>query len=386
MTPIERASLGFKTHFGAEPQYFFQAPGRVNLIAEHTDYNDGFVLPTAIDAATVVAASPREDGLIRVIAADLDEQESVFELGVQIPSDKHVLWSNYVRGVAQIMCARGYQIRGADLVIAGNVPQGVGLSSSASLEMAVGTALAHMSGLSISPTDLALIGQEAENEYVGCKCGIMDQLISAAGEEGHALLIDCRSLTTHAVSMPDNAAVVIIDSGVERQLVGSEYNERRSQCEEASRLLGVSALRDATLEDVEANQDVWDSVIYRRARHVVTENQRTQEAASALLEGNLARLSTLMADSHASLRDDFEVTVPAIDTLVEIVGDVIGERGGVRMTGGGFGGCVVALVPSELVSAVEEAVNTSYTKKTGNRSQIFVCLPSAGAGLVSYKA
>ncbi len=383
MNPIERASAVFKRRFGKEASFLFQAPGRVNLIGEHTDYNDGFVLPTAIDVATVIAASPRTDSTIKVIAADLQEDESSFQISDAIPQETKALWSNYVRGVVQVMCTRGHNLNGADLVIAGNVPRGVGLSSSASLEVAVGTALSHMSDLSLSPTELALIGQAAENDYVGCKCGIMDQLISSAGAEGHALLIDCRSLETSAVSVPQGVSVVIIDSGVERQLVGSEYNERREQCEEASRLLGMNALRDATLQDVEAQRHAWDPIIFRRARHVVSENKRTEDAAVALRAGDLEQMGRLMAASHASLRDDFEVTVPAIDALVEMVGGVVGDRGGVRMTGGGFGGCVVALIPSELVPRVEETVKASYTEATGNRAQIFVCQPSAGAGLVN---
>ncbi len=275
---------------------------------------------------------------------------------------------------------RNSHFGGADLVISGNVPQGAGLSSSASLEVAVGTVFQQLYHLPLDGAQIALNGQEAENQFVGCNCGIMDQLISALGKKDHALLIDCRSLGTKAVSMPKGVAVVIINSNFKRTLVGSEYNTRREQCETGARFFQQPALRDVTLEQFNAVAHELDPVVAKRVRHVLTENARTVEAASALEKGDLKRMGELMAESHASMRDDFEITVPQIDTLVEIVKAAIGDKGGVRMTGGGFGGCVVALIPEDLVDTVQQAVANEYEAKTGIKETFDVCKPSQGAG------
>src|SRR5476649_2968188 len=371
----------FEQKFGYPATITIKAPGRVNLIGEHTDYNDGFVLPCAIDYETVIACAQRNDRQIRIIAADYDNQEDLFSLDDPILSSKTHPWANYVRGVVKHLMLRNKDFSGADMVISGNVPQGAGLSSSASLEVAVGKAIQALYHLSLDNVALALNGQEAENQFVGCNCGIMDQLISALGKENHALLIDCRTLETRAVSMPKNAAVVIINSNVKRGLVDSEYNARREQCEVAARFFGVKALRDVDPALFFSIEDELDPVVSRRARHVITENDRTLAAADALAAGDLKKMGELMAESHASMRDDFEITVPPVDTLVEIVKAVIGDKGGVRMTGGGFGGCIVALIPVDLVDSVRETVAREYPAQTDLKETCYVCTASQGAGI-----
>lgn len=380
--PLQKHSQAvFSKYFGYAPTLTIQAPGRVNLIGEHTDYNDGFVLPCAIDYQTVISAATRNDRQIRVLATNYQDQQDLFSLDNPIVSHASLYWANYVRGVVKHLQLRNADFGGADLVISGNVPQGAGLSSSASLEVAVGQALQALYQLPLDGVALALNGQEAENQFVGCHCGIMDQLISALGKQDHALLIDCRSLETRAVPMPENTAVVIINSNVKRGLVDSEYNTRRKQCEEAARWFNVKALRDVSPALFFSIQHKIDPNIAKRTRHVITENARTLAAATALATGNLKLVGKLMAESHASMRDDFEITLPAIDTLVEIVKNVIGDRGGVRMTGGGFGGCIVALMPLDLVAPVQAAVAREYPLQTdGLQETFYLCKASQGAG------
>jgi len=370
----------FSTVFGYAPTHTLQAPGRVNLIGEHTDYNDGFVLPCAIDYQTVIACAKRSDRQVRVIAADYDNQQDIFSLDEAIVSHPDQMWSNYVRGVVKHLLKRAPDFAGADMVISGNVPQGAGLSSSASLEVAVGTVFQHLYELPLDGAAIAVNGQEAENQFVGCNCGIMDQLISALGEKDHAMLLDCRTLGTRPVPMPSDIAVVIINSNFRRSLVGSEYNTRRQQCEAGAQFFGETSLRDVELSQFTAQQDQLDPLVAKRVRHVLTENARTLEAADVLARGDLARMGVLMAESHASMRDDFEITVPPIDQLVEIVKATLGDRGGVRMTGGGFGGCIVALMPFDLVDEVEAAVAEQYEAKSGIKETFYVCKASAGAG------
>lgn len=372
----------FRQQFTRDADITIKAPGRVNLIGEHTDYNDGFVLPCAIDYETVISCGKRDDRQIRVIAADYDNQQDIFSLDAPIVSHPEYRWADYVRGVVKHLQLRDANFGGADLVISGNVPQGAGLSSSASLEVAVGQALQSLYQLPLSGVELALNGQEAENQFVGCNCGIMDQLISALGKQDHALLIDCRTLETRAVPMPAKVAVVIINSNVKRGLVDSEYNTRRQQCETAARFFGVKALRDVDPTLFFSIQDELDPVVAKRARHVITENERTLAAADALACGDLKLMGQLMQESHISMRDDFEITVPPIDSLVDIVKSVIGEQGGVRMTGGGFGGCIVALMPTSLVEQVRATVAREYPAHSGGRTETFyVCQASQGAGL-----
>lgn len=380
--PKKNVLASFADVFGAQPEFLVQAPGRVNLIGEHTDYNDGFVLPCAIDYQTVVAASKRSDSRVRVVSSDYQNAVDEFDLNQSIEFVKDKMWANYIRGVVKCLLDKGYALGGMDLAVSGNVPQGAGLSSSAALEVVIGQTFKELYALDISQSDIALNGQKAENEFVGCNCGIMDQLISAKGVENHALLIDCRSLETQTVPMPENIAVVIINSNKKRGLVDSEYNTRRAQCEEAASIFGVKALRDVSLEEFEARQDELSAVVAKRARHVITENARTVEAAQALTNGDMLRLGQLMAQSHTSMREDFEITVQEVDTLVEIVKGVIGDRGGVRMTGGGFGGCIVSLMPPELVDAVTTAVSQQYQAATGLKETVYVCHAKNGAGLV----
>ena len=381
MDPLLFAREAFVSAFGTAPSLAVQAPGRVNLIGEHTDYNDGFVLPCAINYRTVICGSPRDDGRVRVVAADYGDECDEFSVTAAITPHPDRLWANYVRGVVKFLQEAGHDVHGADLAISGNVPQGAGLSSSASLEVATGQFFTSLGGGAIDPTELALIGQRAENRFVGCNCGIMDQLISARGEAGHALLIDCRSLTTRSVAMPDGVAVVIVNSNVQRGLVGSEYNTRRRQCEAAARFFGVKALRDVDLATYQARAAGLDPVVARRARHIITDSQRAVDLAAALPAGDMRRIGQLMAESHASMRDDFEITCPPVDALVEIIKAVIGDTGGVRMTGGGFGGCVVALVPNKLVDTLQTTLSEHYPATTGLHSSIYVCQPSAGSGV-----
>ncbi|WP_312063602.1 galactokinase [Pantoea septica] len=370
----------FNETFGYAPTHTIQAPGRVNLIGEHTDYNDGFVLPCAIDYQTVIACAKRDDRQVRVVAVDYDNQQDSFSLDAPILSVKEPMWANYVRGVVKHLQQRDASFGGVDMVIAGDVPQGAGLSSSASLEVAVGTVFQQLYHLKLDGAAIAVNGQEAENQFVGCNCGIMDQLISALGKKDHAMLLDCRTLGTRPVSMPKDIAVVIINSNFRRNLVGSEYNTRREQCETGARFFAQPALRDVDIDQFKAVEHELDPQVAKRVRHVLTENARTLEAADALSKGDLKRMGELMAESHASMRDDFEITVPPIDALVEIVKAEIGDRGGVRMTGGGFGGCVVALMPFDLVDRVKAAVAEQYEAKTGIKETFYVCTASEGAG------
>jgi galactokinase len=377
--PQSRARDAYRHHYGIEPEMLFRAPGRVNIIGEHTDYNDGFVLPCAIDRETVVAIGLSGDLSITAVASDFGDHRDSFALDGPI-APVQADWANYVRGVAQQMIADGIALKGARMAIAGNVPLGSGLSSSAALEVAVGNALAGIAGQSIDPVQMAKIAQRAENDFVGCACGIMDQLISACGKAGHALLIDCRSLDRTPVRLPDGVSIVIAHSGVRHAHAGGEYNDRRLQCEAAARHYNVSALRDLTFEQLEAGKAGLDDVSYRRARHVVTENGRTEAAAAALKRGNLERLGELMEQSHRSMRGDFEITVPAIDELAAIMATCLAGEGGARMTGGGFGGCVVAVAPHARVAAVVKAVADQYRTAEGLPAEVFVCQPSAGAG------
>ncbi|MEH0688479.1 galactokinase [Vibrio cholerae] len=380
---IQNVKSSFEKVLGYAPSHIIQAPGRVNLIGEHTDYNDGFVLPCAINYQTVVAAAKRDDNLVRVVSVDYGNAVDEFDITQAITFEQNKMWANYIRGVVKCLLARGYTFNGADISVSGNVPQGAGLSSSAALEVVIGQTFKELYKLDISQAEIALNGQQAENEFVGCNCGIMDQMISAEGRENHAMLLDCRTLETQSVSMPAEMSVVIINSNKKRGLVDSEYNTRREQCEEAARIFGVPALRDVTIEEFNAKASELDAVVAKRARHVITENDRTLEAAQALRNNDIKRMGELMAKSHASMRDDFEITVKEIDVLVEMVKKVIGDQGGVRMTGGGFGGCIVALVPPALVGDVRAVVEAQYEEQTGLKASIYVCQAKQGAGLVT---
>ncbi len=381
---VSKVASNFERIVGVPAKFIVQAPGRVNLIGEHTDYNDGFVLPCAINFQVVACANRRDDDVVRVVSLDYNGEIDEFLLSQNIVPTTQV-WSNYVRGVVKHLKLQDYEFSGADIVISGNVPQGAGLSSSAALEVVIGQAFKAMYSLDISQQDIALNGQAAENQFVGCQCGIMDQLISAQAEDGCALLIDCRSLLSTTVPLLQGMAIVIVNSNKNRGLVDSEYNTRRQQCESAAKFFQVKALRDVSSEDFSAKSSTLEPVIARRAKHIITENERTLAAAKALAENDITSLQSLMAESHVSMRDDFEITVPEIDALVDIIKAEIGERGGVRMTGGGFGGCVVALIPDDLVEQVSRAVKSKYSIKTGLEPSIFICSAASGASEVSHE-
>lgn len=384
MTPIEKSQYIFTQKFDTEPTLTVYAPGRVNIIGEHTDYNEGFVMPCAINFGTAVSGKKRDDHIWYVYAADLDETDE-FSLVKKIEKSPHK-WANYVRGVVKFVQERCPHFKqGADLVISGNVPLSSGLSSSASLEVAVGKFCQQLGDLAISHIDIALNGQKAENQFVGANCGNMDQLISALGQKDHLLMIDCRSLETTPTPIPDDIAVIIVNSNVPHDLVTGEYNTRRQQCEKAAAFFGVKALRDVSVsqfKEKEAELTALDPIVAKRARHVVTENQRVLDAVDALTRNDLIRLSELMEQSHDSMRDDFEITVPQIDYLVELVQLAIGKQGGTRMTGGGFGGCIVALAPQDKVDAVRKIIADNYEKTTGLKETFYVCQASPGVRVI----
>lgn len=384
MLPQKLSKKLFTEKYQKAPTLNVYAPGRVNIIGEHTDYNDGFVMPCAINYGTSISGAPRQDHLFKVFAADLQESDE-FRLDQPIEPKANAKWTGYVRGVVKFIqehCPEFSQ--GADLVISGNVPLSSGLSSSASLEVAVGKFCQQLGNLPLSHTDIALIGQKAENKFVGANCGNMDQLISALGQADHLLMIDCRSLETQARPVPDNIAVIIVNSHVKHDLVTGEYNTRRQQCEAAAKFFGVKALRDvsvAQFHEKEAELTALDPEMAKRARHVITENQRVLDAVQALNKGDISRLGQLMNASHISMRDDFEITTPEIDYLVELAQSVIGASGGARMTGGGFGGCIVALAPTEKVEKVRQVIEANYEKRTGLKESFYVCTASQGVHL-----
>lgn len=375
----------FAQHHGRAATVLARAPGRVNLIGEHTDYNDGFVLPLAIDRDTWVAAGPRADLQVNTVALDWQGEHDSFTLQPQPPHHPQAGWRDHVRGTLAQLQAAAPLPAGLDLVVAGDVPQGAGLSSSASLALALLRAAqavhaptsAQLAALD-APT-LALMAQRAENQFVGCQCGNMDQLASACGQAGQALLIDCRSLQLRPVPLPAGHTVLIAHSRVRRGLVDSAYNTRRQQCEQAARVLGVPALRDASMALLQQHRHQLPDDTFRRARHIITENARVLQAVAALGAGDLAEVGRLMAASHASMRDDFEITVPAVDHLAELLHRSAAGQGGARMTGGGFGGCVVALLPTERVAAAQALVARNYRSPEGEPALFYTCQASAGA-------
>lgn len=376
-----RVTEAFNGRFHNPPAFIARAPGRVNLIGEHTDYNDGFVLPMAIDRAIWIAARPRADRIVRLHSLDFAET-AVFSLD---DLQKGTGWAEYVKGVAWALQEAGYAAHGWEGVVAGDVPKGAGLSSSAALELAAARVFQALGGWEWNPAQMALLAQKAENQWVGVNCGIMDQMISAAGQAGHALLIDCRSLATEQVPLPptvDGAqtAVVILDTATRRGLVDSAYNERRRQCETAAAYFGVQALRDVSITDFLAAEDELDPLTRRRARHVVTENLRTLNAAKAMQNADAALLGQLMNESHASLRDDFEVSSQALNVMVQLAQAQAGCYGA-RMTGAGFGGCAVALVHGEKAEGFATAVAAAYQSATDLTPGIYVCRPAGGAAI-----
>jgi galactokinase len=381
MSLQHKVTQEFERRFGAPPTWVVRAPGRVNLIGEHTDYNDGFVLPMAIDRAIWIALrprSPRSDR--RVVAHSLDFHQTS-EFALDELRHEETGWIEYLKGVAWVLSEAGYTLRGWEGVIAGDVPIGAGLSSSAAVEMAAARAFAVVSDLPWEAAEMAKLGQRAEIEWIGVNCGIMDQMISAVGVTDHALLIDCRSLETQLAPLPPDTLVVVLDTGTRRGLIGSAYNERRAQCDAAARFFGVLALRDVNIERFEARAAELEDLIRRRARHVITEDDRTLGAIQAMKRGDAVELGHLMDASHASLRDDYEVSSRELNAMVDSA-----RRHdacfGARLTGAGFGGCAIALVRAEAAHTFAAAVAADYQAATNITPSIYVCAATDGAEVI----
>lgn len=381
----------FRARFGTSAA-IYRAPGRVNLIGEHTDYNDGFVLPAAIEFHCWVAAAARADKKLVIHSENLNETVEA-NLEFMSPAAKGH-WSNYPVGVAWALEGAGKRLRGANLLISGDVPLGAGLSSSAAIEVAVGLALLHQSGLAVDLSELARLCQKAENEFVGAHVGIMDQFVSCHGRASNALLLDCRSLEYKLVKLPPGIQLVICNTMVKHEIGSSQYNVRRAECEEGVRALskvlsGIRALRDVTLAQLETNRALLNPTVYSRCRHVITENDRVQSAVRALESGNLrllgSSLGTLMRESHRSLRDDYEVSCKELDLMVEIAAAQPGAIGA-RMTGGGFGGCTINLLESSAVDAFKQNVAGAYLARTGLKLEIYVSPAADGVQQVQVRS
>jgi galactokinase len=370
----------FRLRFGTAAGVY-RAPGRVNLIGEHTDYNDGFVLPAAIEFYCWVTAAPRSDRKLVIHSENFKETVEASLDSLSFAGKRH--WANYPLGVAWALEREGKRLRGVSILINGEVPPGAGLSSSAAIEIAVGFALLHVSGHAIDRVELAKLCQKAENEFVGARVGIMDQFISCQGRASHALLLDCRSLESKLVKLPSGIQLVICNTMVKHELGSSEYNTRRAECEEGVRALravlpGIRALRDVTPAQLEKHRGLLDSKVFSRCRHVVTENERVKSAVRAFEAGDLRALGPLMRESHRSLRDDYEVSCNELDTMAEIAAAQPGVIGA-RMTGGGFGGCTINLVKSSAVEAFRQKVAVEYLARTGLEPEIYVTSASDGA-------
>ncbi len=368
----------FSKRFGQAPTLVVRAPGRVNLIGEHTDYNDGFVLPLAIDRAAWIALRPRSDCRVNVYSVDYDE---VREFNIASLQHEKAGWIEYLKGVAWCLQDAGMQLNGWDGVLAGDVPLGAGLSSSAALEMATARAFAAVSGIAWDAVAQAKLGQRSENKWIGVNCGIMDQLISSTGRAGHAMLIDCRSLDLQPAPLPDGVAVVVLDTATRRGLVDSAYNVRRAQCEAAAAFFQVRALRDVTVDMFKSADGQLDATTRRRARHVITEDDRTVRAVESMRRGDIAALGRLMNESHVSLRDDYEVSSDALNAMVEAA-QAHKACYGARMTGAGFGGCAVAIVRAEEAENFVAATSRTYQARTGNQPAVYVCPATDGAAVV----
>jgi galactokinase len=369
--------------YGAQP-LVVQAPGRVNLIGEHTDYNEGFVFPAAINFQTRVAIAPRVDRRLVVTSENYSERVEV-DLE-RLPAMSRGHWSDYVVGVVRLLGDLGGKLSGGNLLIQGDVPQGAGLSSSASLEVAVCRAFLESSGEKMEGAAMALLCQQAENEFVGARCGIMDQFVAVHGKRGHALLLDCRSLEYRLLPIPENVRLVICNTMVRHSLSGGEYNQRRAECEQAARYFAerlplIKALRDVTLEDLKTKGGDLPKAIRKRTLHILSENARVNEAASALERKDATLFGKLMESSHNSLRDNFEVSCKELDLMVELAQKTEGVYGA-RMTGGGFGGCTINLVDSGSIETFRENVGREYQRATGRQPEIYVCSAADGVGRI----
>jgi galactokinase len=380
----------FARAYGRAPQWIAAAPGRVNVIGEHTDYNDGFVLPMAIELYTIIAAAPSAGGAAqaRFRSTGNHGEPATVDLAKPLKPFPKGAWANYPAGVLAGFVARGISPGGFDALIHSTVPSGGGLSSSAALEVATATLLETMTGKTLDPVEKALLCQQAEHQYAGVPCGIMDQFISVMGRKDHLLLLDCRSRQPQLIPMSDpSVSLLVTNTNVKHELGSGQYAKRRAQCEAAAKILGVASLRDATAAALQKAKSRMDDVVFRRARHVITEIERTPLAARRLEASDWSAAGQLMYDSHASLRDDYEVSCAELDAVVEIAKG-IGERGGVygcRMTGGGFGGCAVALVKTGAVAAVSKKIGADYKRKTGIEATMFVTRPASGASVLKPK-
>lgn len=382
---VQDAIDGFKKEFGRVPSFVARAPGRVNIIGEHTDYNHGFVLPMAIERETVLVGAPRKDRRIHLYAANLNRRGEA-DLAYCV-RNREEPWMDYLVGVAHELLQMKLPVSGVDALVLGDVPIGAGLSSSASLEMATLAMFEHLGSFQLDGREAAQLGKRVENNFLGVKSGIMDQFIVRLGKENCALFLDCRTEDFEQIPVAfDNAMFVVTDSGVKRQLAGSKYNERVQECSEAVDALKKSSrksgthLRDFDLQELEAAKPSMREVAYRRARHVLTENGRTRKACEALRKGDLVRLGTLMNESDESLRVDYEVTCPELDALTEIARSVPGCYGA-RMTGAGFGGCTVNLVAADRAQFFADTVLSQYRKRTGIESRVIFTRPAQGASV-----
>ncbi|MBE0686874.1 MAG: galactokinase [Anaerolineaceae bacterium] len=367
----------FIHQFGTPPEFVVRAPGRVNIIGEHTDYNDGFVFPMAIDRAVWIALRSSTSSTVSVHSLDFAKS---IHFDLRQLEHKDETWGEYIKGVAWSLIQTGYKLQGWEGVVSGDVPLGAGLSSSAALELATARAFSAVSNFIWDPSMMARICQTAENKWVGVNCGIMDQLISAVGIKDHAVLIDCRSFKFQSFPLPPNTTIVVLDTSTRRGLVDSAYNERRQQCEAAADFFGVSALRDVSFQTFEQKANDLDEIVRKRARHIITENTRTINASEAMKTGNPQVLGKLMNQSHESLKNDFEVSSNALD---EIVNSARKQPGcyGARMTGAGFGGCAIALVASQAVEEFTQGVCFGYAQATGLTPIVYICQASNGASL-----
>lgn len=381
---VADVSRRFQAKYGAAPKWIVAAPGRVNLIGEHIDYSDGFVLPMALDRYTVIAAGPAE-GEHATFASDRADEEAVISLAAPKRNENRGHWSNYVAGVIAGCLARGMRPAAFRALVGSDVPLGGGLSSSAALEVATATLVEAITGTELDPVEKALLCQKAEHDYPGMPCGIMDQFASTLCTADHLMLLDCRSREVELIPFTDPAlTVLIINSNVKHELAGGEYAERRGQCEAASKKLGVASPREATLEQLEAARDKLSPLEYQREHHAIAEIARTRAAAEAMKSGEWLSVGRHMDASHASLRDDYNVSCSELDLLVELAHQ-IGLAGGVygsRMTGGGFGGCTVTLAATDKVDAIASQIATDYERQTGIQPTVLTSRPSRGAHVV----
>jgi galactokinase len=374
----------FRGLYGNEPSIVVTAPGRVNLIGEHTDYNQGFVLPFAIDRSIMIAASNRDDDQIHIHTVDL--QSSISSSFSHLTFDSESLWSNYAIGVAAIFRRNGYALRGANFCLRGNIPIAAGLSSSAAIEVASAFALNHLNNLSISIIDLIKVAHAAETDFVGVHCGIMDQFVSVMGTKDHALFLDCRSLEYQHLPFPRGIRVIVCDTGVRRELARSAYNQRQAECGEAVCQLSkqfpkITSLRDVTREQLSSAERALAPILWKRVLHVVSENERVLMSVEAMKRNDLLLLGSLMTRSHESLRDNFEVSCKELDSFVEIALDTDGVYGA-RMTGAGFGGSAICLVADTGVDDLIEHLRTEYPRRAGRSLTVYLSSPSDGASVI----